>query len=57
VVAVARHVLRSAGGDGAVRELADLILRSKSSVEPITEDQPHDTRKGSERPWQLQLAE
>jgi YrbI family 3-deoxy-D-manno-octulosonate 8-phosphate phosphatase len=57
VLTAARLVLTSSGGDGAVRELADLILRSKPSTLPDPTDEPHDTRKGSERPWQLQLAE
>jgi YrbI family 3-deoxy-D-manno-octulosonate 8-phosphate phosphatase len=55
VIAASRLVLSNSGGDGAVRELADLILRSKTSTD--SHDQEIDTRKGSERPWQLQLAE
>ena len=55
VIAASRLVLSGSGGDGAVRELADLILRSKTSTD--SNDQRNDTRKGSERPWQLQLAE
>jgi YrbI family 3-deoxy-D-manno-octulosonate 8-phosphate phosphatase len=55
VLAAARLVLSNSGGDGAVRELADLILRSKTSTD--SHDRENDTRKGSERPWQLQLAE
>lgn len=57
VIAAARLVLANSGGDGAVRELADLILSSKSSAQPDPHDEEHDKRKGSERPWQLQLAE
>jgi YrbI family 3-deoxy-D-manno-octulosonate 8-phosphate phosphatase len=57
VVAVARLVLANSGGDGAVRELADLILRGLPGTETDLHDHENHTRKGSERPWQLQLAE
>jgi N-acylneuraminate cytidylyltransferase len=57
VLAASRLVLSNSGGDGAVREIADLILRSQPSTQPHPRDQEHDKRKGRERPWQLQLAE
>jgi YrbI family 3-deoxy-D-manno-octulosonate 8-phosphate phosphatase len=55
VLAAARLVLQRRGGAGAVRELADLILRTAQgdTTSPTTAD--HEI--GSEQPWQFQLAE
>jgi len=35
VIAAARHVTRSAGGDGAVREVADLLLAALGEAAPV----------------------
>jgi YrbI family 3-deoxy-D-manno-octulosonate 8-phosphate phosphatase len=56
VLAAARIVLVRSGGHGAVRELADLILRAREKKNLSTPEAPND-RNGSVQPWQLQLAE
>jgi YrbI family 3-deoxy-D-manno-octulosonate 8-phosphate phosphatase len=55
-LAAARIVLERAGGHGAVRELADLILGARRDNHLFTPEAPNE-RKGSVQPWQLQLAE
>jgi N-acylneuraminate cytidylyltransferase len=55
-IAAARMVLSRGGGSGAVRELADLVLRSKPSPD-AHQEKKHPNPEGSERPWQLQSAE
>ncbi len=39
-LALARHVLTKAGGDGAVRELSDLVLGARAAAEVRSTDQP-----------------
>jgi YrbI family 3-deoxy-D-manno-octulosonate 8-phosphate phosphatase len=51
VLAAARLVLERRGGAGAVRELADLILRARAG-DP-TFSTPAGQRTGSEQPWQF----
>jgi YrbI family 3-deoxy-D-manno-octulosonate 8-phosphate phosphatase len=55
VLAQARLVLTNSGGDGAVRELADRILRSRSGNDSTNNDSFEFKR--SVQSWQLQLAE
>ncbi|MFB6609888.1 cytidylyltransferase domain-containing protein [Agromyces sp. NPDC056379] len=43
-LAAARHVLTSAGGHGAVRELADLILAARDSAEATEDPDPAPSR-------------
>jgi YrbI family 3-deoxy-D-manno-octulosonate 8-phosphate phosphatase len=62
VLAAARFVLGRPGGAGAVRELADAILGSRTSTrsEPtpgLSSQQAPNDRTGSAQSWQFQLAE
>jgi YrbI family 3-deoxy-D-manno-octulosonate 8-phosphate phosphatase len=56
VLAEARLVLTRGGGDGAVRELADRILSSRSGKDDSPINDSYEIT-GSVRSWQLQLAE
>jgi YrbI family 3-deoxy-D-manno-octulosonate 8-phosphate phosphatase len=58
VIAAARLVLTRRGGAGAVRELADRILAASTNrAKEHPTNHTSSVQKGTEQPWQLQLAE